>query len=50
MLIWQLVLIQIVTFIFIILFLRWLLYSHISRALMRLKQLKPAKSGKGKGP
>lgn len=39
MLIWQLVLIQIVTFIFIILFLRWLLYSHISRALMRLKQL-----------
>jgi F-type H+-transporting ATPase subunit b len=39
MLIWQLVLIQIATFVLIILFLRWLLYSHISRALRRLKQL-----------
>ncbi len=39
MLIWQLVLIQIVTFAFIILFLRWLLYSHISRALNRLRHL-----------
>ena len=39
MLIWQLVLIQIVTFVLIILFLRWLLYSHISRALRRLQKL-----------
>jgi F-type H+-transporting ATPase subunit b len=35
----QLVLIQIATFILIITFLRWLLYSHISRALKRLQQL-----------
>ena len=39
MLIWQLVLIQVTTFVLIILFLRWLLYSHVSRALRRLKQL-----------
>ena len=39
MLIWQLILIQIVTFALIIIFLRWLLYSHISRALKRLQQL-----------
>lgn len=39
MLIWQLVLIQVVFFIFIILFLRWLFYSHISGALRRLQQL-----------
>ncbi len=39
MLIWQLVLIQAATFVLIILFLRWLLYSHVSRALRRLKQL-----------
>ncbi len=39
MLIWQLVLIQVATFVLIILFLRWLLYSHVSRALKRLKQL-----------
>jgi len=39
MLIWQLVLIQIVTFALIILFLRWLLYSHISRVLRRLQKL-----------
>jgi F-type H+-transporting ATPase subunit b len=37
--IWQLILIQLVTFILIILFLRWLLYTHISRALRRLQQL-----------
>ncbi|MBN3038720.1 MAG: F0F1 ATP synthase subunit delta [Candidatus Omnitrophica bacterium] len=35
----QLVLIQIATFVLIILFMRWLLYSHISRALRRLQQL-----------
>ena len=39
MLIWQLVLIQVVTFVLIILFLRWLLYSHIRSALKRLQQL-----------
>ncbi len=39
MLIWQLVLIQVTTFALIILFLRWLLYSHISRALKRLQHL-----------
>lgn len=39
MLIWQLVLIQVVTFVLIIFFLRWLLYGHISRALKRLQQL-----------
>lgn len=39
MLLWQLVLIQIVTFGLIILFLRWLLYNQISRALKRLQQL-----------
>ncbi len=37
--IWQLILIQLVTFIFIILFLRWLLYSHIGQALKRLQHL-----------
>jgi len=35
----QLISIQIVTFVLIILFLRWLLYSNISRALKRLQQL-----------
>lgn len=39
MLIWQLVLVQIATFVLIILFLHRLLYSHISRALGRLRQL-----------
>ncbi len=39
MLIWQLVIIQVVTFIFIVLFLRWLLHSQISRAVLRLKKL-----------
>ena len=39
MLIWQLVLVQVVTFVLIVLFLRWLLYSHISHALKRLQQL-----------
>ncbi len=39
MLIWQLVLIQVTTFVLIILFLRWLLFSHVSRALRRLKLL-----------
>lgn len=39
MLLWQLILIQIATFVLIILFLRWLLYSHIGRALKRLQQL-----------
>ena len=37
--IWQLILVQIVTFVLIILFLRWLLFSHIGRALRRLQQL-----------
>lgn len=37
--IWQLILIQLVTFIFIILFLRWLLSTHIGQALKRLQQL-----------
>ncbi len=37
--IWQLILIQLVTFIFIILFLRWLLSTHIGHALKRLQQL-----------
>lgn len=35
----QLVLIQVCTFVLIVLFLRWLLYSHISRALRRLQRL-----------
>lgn len=39
MAIWQLILIQTVTFIFIVLFLRWLLSSHIGRALKRLQRL-----------
>lgn len=39
MLIWQLVLIQVVTFILIVLFLRWLLYGQISRALTKLRKL-----------
>jgi F-type H+-transporting ATPase subunit b len=39
MLIWQLAIIQIVTFILIVLFLRWLLHSQISRAVLRLKKL-----------
>ncbi|MEA3560997.1 MAG: F0F1 ATP synthase subunit delta [Candidatus Omnitrophota bacterium] len=39
MLIWQLVIIQVVTFILIALFLKWLLHSHISRALKRLQHL-----------
>lgn len=39
MLIWQIILIQIATFALIVLFLRWLLYSHISRALERLQKL-----------
>jgi F0F1-type ATP synthase membrane subunit b/b' len=39
MLIWQIIIIQIVTFTLIVLFLRWLLYSHISRALERLQKL-----------
>lgn len=39
MLIWQLAIVQIVTFIFIVLFLRWLLHSQISRAVLRLKKL-----------
>jgi F0F1-type ATP synthase delta subunit len=39
MLIWQLILIQIVTFALIVLSLRWLLYSHISRALSKLHKL-----------
>jgi F-type H+-transporting ATPase subunit b len=37
--IWRLILLQITTFILIILFMRWLLYSHISRALTRLQHL-----------
>ena len=39
MLIWQLILIQIATFVIIVLSLRWLLYSHISRALSKLHKL-----------
>lgn len=39
MLTWQLVLIQLVTFVLIILTLRWLLYSHISQALSKLHKL-----------
>jgi len=39
MLIWQLILIQVVTFALIVLFLRWLLYSQISRALTKLHKL-----------
>ena len=39
MVIWQLILIQAVTFGFIVLFLRWLLRSHIGRALKRLQRL-----------
>ncbi len=39
MLVWQIILIQIATFTLIVLFLRWLLYSHISRALDRLQKL-----------
>jgi len=39
MLIWQLISIQIVTFILIVLFLRQLLHAHIGRALRRLQKL-----------
>lgn len=39
MVIWQLILIQAVTFVFIVLFLRWLLRSHIGSALKRLQRL-----------
>lgn len=39
MLVWQIILIQIATFTLIVLFLRWLLYSHISKALDRLQRL-----------
>jgi F0F1-type ATP synthase delta subunit len=39
MLIWQLILIQIAASTIIILFLRWLLYSHIRRALLKLHKL-----------
>ncbi len=39
MLVWQIILIQIATFTLIVLFLRWLLYNHISRALERLQKL-----------
>ena len=39
MLVWQIIIIQIATFVLIVLFLRWLLYSHISRALERLQKL-----------
>jgi F-type H+-transporting ATPase subunit b len=39
MAIWHLILVQIATFVLIILFMRWLLYSHISRALTRLQHL-----------
>ena len=37
--IWQLILVQLTTFIFIVLFLRWLLHAHIGQALKRLQQL-----------
>jgi len=37
--IWQMILVQLVTFIFIILFLRWLLRVHIGQALRRLQHL-----------
>ncbi len=39
MLTWQLILIQVITFILIVLTLRWLLYSHISQALKKLHKL-----------
>lgn len=39
MLTWQLILIQIVTFVLIVAVLRWLLYSQISQALKKLHQL-----------
>ena len=39
MLIWQLISIQAVTFVFIVLFLRWLLHNHIGRAFKRLQKL-----------
>lgn len=39
MLLWQLILIQVVTFVFIALFLKWLLYNHIGRTLKRLQRL-----------
>ncbi len=48
MLIWQLVLIQATTFVLIIVFLRWLLSSHIARALKRLQQLNQQNLAKGK--
>jgi len=48
MLIWQLVLIQVTTFVLIIMFLRWLLSSHITRALRRLQQLNQENLAKGK--
>ncbi len=37
--IWQMILVQLVTFIFIVLFLRWLLHAHIGQALRRLQRL-----------
>jgi F-type H+-transporting ATPase subunit b len=39
MLIWQLIIVQVFTFVFIILFLRWLLHGQINRAVKRLRQL-----------
>jgi len=39
MLIWQLILIQVATFVLIVVFLRWLLSGHIGRALRRLQKL-----------
>lgn len=39
MLIWQLITVQVVAFIFIVLFLRWLLHAHIVNALRRLRKL-----------
>jgi len=39
MLIWQLVLIQVITFVLIVVFLRWLLYNNIRRVLKRLQSL-----------
>lgn len=39
MLIWQIAVIQIITFVLIVLFIRWLLHSQISQAVIRLKKL-----------
>lgn len=39
MLIWQLIIIQIITFIFIVFFIRWLLGGQIAKAVKRLRQL-----------